>query len=303
MHQLENTVAVVTGASRGAGRGIAVELGAAGATVYVTGRSVRGDRTREDLPGTTIDDTAEMVTDQGGVGVPVRCDHTVDEQVEALFERVERERGRLDVLVNNAWGGYEGYDETFEAPFWDQPLWRWDAMFEVGARSHFTASRFAVPLMQTEGGGPAQSGGLIVNTTFKDRGKYLGNLPYDLSKAVINRMAYGMALELKDDSIAALALSPGFMRTEAVLNEHDVSEEDWQDDPELERTESPRYIGRAIVALADDPDVLEKSGRTLTVGDLATEYDFTDIDGRQPPSFEIPGDEYESKQRVTRRMI
>lgn len=254
----------------------------------MTGRSVKGDRTREDLPGTSIDDTAEMVTDHGGVGVPVRCDHTVDEQVEALFEQIEEENGQIDVLVNNAWGGYERHDD-FGVPFWEQPLWRWDAMFEAGARSHFTASHFAVPLMQTEGEGSTQRGGLIVNTTFKDRGKYLSNLPYDLSKTVINRMVYGMAIELED--IAAVALSPGFMRTEAVLNEHDVDEENWQKEPELERTESPRYIGRAVVALADDPDVIQKSGRTLTVGDLAREYDFTDIDGRQPPAFEIPDDE------------
>jgi NAD(P)-dependent dehydrogenase (short-subunit alcohol dehydrogenase family) len=232
-----------------------------------------------------------MVTEHGGVGVPVRCDHTMDEQVEALFERVEEGSGQIDVLVNNAWGGYEDYDETFEAPFWDQPLWRWDAMFEVGARSHYTASRFAAPLMKV------QRRGLIINTTFWDRDRYLGNLPYDLSKTVINRMAYGMAIELEAHAIATVALSPGFMRTEAVLNAHDADEENWQEDPELERTESPRYIGRAVAALAGDPDVIDRTGSMLTVGDLAREYDFTDIDGRQPPAFEIPDDELRDGQR------
>lgn len=275
----------MTGASRGAGRGIALELGGAGATVYVTGRSVDGDSTRDDLPGTTIDETAELVTERGGVGVAVRCDHTVDEQVEALFEQVEEEHGQLDVLVNNAWGGYERYgDFDFGAPFWEQPLWRWDGMFRAGARSHYATSRFAVPLMLT------RERGLIVNTTFWDRDKYLSNLPYDLSKTTINRMAYGMALELEAHGIAAVALSPGFMRTESILNAHGVDEQTWQEDSAPERTESPRYIGRAVAALAADVDVMEKSGGVLTVGALAEEYGFTDIDGRQPPPYRMADD-------------
>lgn len=146
MTDLSGRVAVVTGASRGVGRGIAVELGAAGATVYVTGRSVDDDRT-ENLPG-TVDGTAEAVTAAGGAGIAVRCDHTDDEDVRLLFERVTSEQGRLDLLVNNAWGGYEQYDESFDAPFWEQSIRRWDAMFDAGVRPAFTASRLAVPLLR-----------------------------------------------------------------------------------------------------------------------------------------------------------
>jgi len=282
MQQLKGKVAVVTGASRGGGRGIALVLGEEGATVYVTGRSVTGDSTRPDLPGTTIEDTAKQVTARGGVGIPVRCDHTVDEQVEALFERVKREQGHLDILVNNVWGGYEDYgsDEAFDVAFWEQPLWRWDKMFRAGVRAHFTASRLAAPLMMSRGQG------LIVNTTFWDRGKCLSNLPYDLAKTAINRMAYVMALELRGYNVAAVAVSPGWMRTESILQAYGTDEQNWQKIPDLRRTESTQYIGRAVAALAADPNVMEKSG-ILTVGDLAREYGFTDIDGRQPPAYRM----------------
>lgn len=276
MTALQGRVAVVTGASRGAGRGIALVLGEHGAIVYVTGRSRAGDLTREDLPGTALEDTAEQVTARGGVGISAHCDHTVDEQVIDLFERVQQEQGKLDILVNNVWGGYEDIERIdFDAPFWEQPLWRWDKMFAAGVRAHFAASRLAAPLMI------ARRRGLIVNTTFWDRGKLLSPLPYDLAKSAINRMAYGMALELKAHNVAAVALSPGWMRTEAVLA-HEHAPED------LSRTESVEYIGRAVAALARDPRAMGKSGKTLTVGDLAREYGFKDIDGRQPPAFEIP---------------
>lgn len=283
MQQLQGKVAVVTGASRGGGRGIALALGKDGATVYVTGRSIRGDSTRPDLPGTTIEDTAEQVTARGGVGIPVRCDHTVDEEVAALFERVKQEQSRLDVLANNVWGGYENYsDETFDVPFWEQPLWRWDKMFTAGVRAHFTASRLAALLMMS------RRQGLIVNTTAWDRGKYLGNVPYYVAKTAVNRMAYGMALELRVHDIAIVALAPGWMRTEDVLRRFRTDEQHWQEVPELHDTESTEYVGRAVVALATDPNIMQKSGNTLMVGDLAREYGFTDIDGRQVPPFRIP---------------
>jgi NAD(P)-dependent dehydrogenase (short-subunit alcohol dehydrogenase family) len=201
--------------------------------------------------------------------------------VEALFERVKQEHGRLDILVNNVWGGYEkDPDGDFGAPFWHQPLWRWDAMFVAGVRAHYTASRLGVRLMI-----PRREG-LIVNTTFWDRGKYFQPLPYYLSKTTINRMAYGMGLELREYNIAVVALSPGWMRTEAVManlppNARPLGEE-------VEHTESVECIGRAVVALAKDPDVMKKSGQVLTVSDLAREYGFTDIDGRQIPPFRIP---------------
>jgi NAD(P)-dependent dehydrogenase (short-subunit alcohol dehydrogenase family) len=283
MHRLKGQVAVVTGASRGGGRGIARVLGEEGATVYVTGRSIRGESTRPDLSGTTIQDTAEQVTARGGVGIPVQCDHTVDEQVEALFDRVQQEQGRLDILVNNIWGGYEDYsEETFDVPFWQQPLWRWDKMFQAGVRAHFTASRLAAPLMM-----PRRQG-LIVSTTAWDRGKYLGNVAYYVAKTAVNRMAYGLALELRAYNIAAVALAPGWMRTEDVLLRFETDEEHWQEVPALRDTESTEYVGRAVAALATDPRVMARSGQTLMVGDLAREYGFTDIDGRAVPPFRIP---------------
>jgi NAD(P)-dependent dehydrogenase (short-subunit alcohol dehydrogenase family) len=285
MQRLKGKVAVVTGASRGAGKGIALTLGDEGATVYVTGRSVLGKPTTDNLRG-TIDETAEAVTQRGGVGIPVRCDHTVDLEVEALFDRVKQEQGRLDLLVNNAWGGYEQYDsDSFDALlFWEQPLRHWHGMFTAGVRAHLVASHFAVPLML-----PHRQG-LIVNTTFNDRGKYIGNLFYDLAKNAIVRMAKGMAIELTQYNIAAVSLSPGFMRTEAVLSHFKTDEQHWQTVPDLKRTESPQYIGRAVAALATDPNVMQKSGSILTVGELAQEYEFTDIDGRYIPPFRISDD-------------
>jgi len=283
MRRLKGKVVVVTGASRGGGRGTALVLGEEGATVYVTGRSIRGDSTRPDLPGTTIEDTAEQVTAGGGVGIPVQCDHTLDEQVEALFERVKQERGRLDILVNNVWGGYENYnDETFDVPFWKQSVRRWDKMFTAGVRAHFTASRLAAPLMMSH------QQGLIVNTTAWDRGKYLGNVPYYVAKTAVSRMVYGMALELRPHNITVVALAPGWMRTEDVLRRFKTDEQHWQEVPELRDTESTEYIGRAVATLATDPNIMQKSGNTLMVGDLAREYGFTDVDGRYVPPFRIP---------------
>jgi NAD(P)-dependent dehydrogenase (short-subunit alcohol dehydrogenase family) len=223
-----------------------------------------------------------MVTARGGVGIPVRCDHTVDAEVRALFERIKQEQERLDLLVNNVWGGYERYgDADFDAPFWEQPQWRWDRMFDAGVRAHYLASRQAAPIMIS------QHGGLMINTTFWDRDKSLSGLPYDLAKTAVNRLAYAMALELMPHGVAAVALSPGWMRTEAILRAYDTDEEHWQQVPDLERTESPQYIGRAVAALAADPNVMEKTGRILTVGDLAREYGFTDHDGRQPPAYRM----------------
>lgn len=276
MRPLMDRIAVVTGASRGAGRAIALALGEAGATVYVTGRSTRGSRTTENLPG-TIEDTADEVTARGGRGIAVRCDHTVDGDVEALFARVGREQGRLDVLVNNAWGGYERYTESdFDGVFWEQPLWRWDAMFTAGVRAHLVASRLGTPLMLPH------RRGLIVSTVAWAFDAYLGNLIYDAAKAAVIRMAFGMSRELLPHGIASVALAPGFMRTERVLAVHARAPFD------LSATESPGYVARAVVALARDPGVLQKSGKLLTAGELAREYAFTDVDGRQPEAFNAP---------------
>lgn len=276
MLTLSGKIAVVTGASRGAGRAIAAVLGEAGATVYVTGRSVRGGPTVDNLPG-TVEDTADEVTSRGGRGIAVRCDHTLDRDVEALFERVRSEHGRLGLLVNNVWGGYEA--QTFGipmGPFWEQPRSQWESMFVAGLRAQLIASQLAAPLMIQH------PGGLIVSTVAWAYDEYLRNIYYDLSKAAIIRMNLGMAHDLRKYGIAAIALAPGFMRTERILAAHAAHPFD------LSITESPEYLGRAVRALAEDSNVMQKSGAVLTVGDLAQEYGFTDVDGRQPAAFRMP---------------
>lgn len=293
MANLKDCVAVVTGATRGAGRGIAVELGTAGATVYVTGRSTRAQpataygqilalSSMAALPG-SIEATADEVRQAGGVGIAVRCDHTRDDEVAALFRRVEDEQGRLDLLVNNAWGGHEVFDGVFDAPFWERPMDTWDPMFNRGVRNHLLASRLAAPLMIK------RKRGLIVTTTFWDRHRYMrGNLVYDLAKSAMTRLAFGMAQELRPHKVASIAVSPGWMRTEFVLAGHRTDEAHWHERPELAGTESPRYVGRAVAALAADAKVMARTGEVLRVGDLAREYGFTDVDGRQVPPFELP---------------
>jgi NAD(P)-dependent dehydrogenase (short-subunit alcohol dehydrogenase family) len=290
---LAGKIAVVTGASRGAGRGIAVELGAAGATVYVTGRSTRespatsyagllAQAGRSDLPG-NIDQTAEEVTSAGGRGIPVRCDHTDEAQVRELIARVTRDQDRLDLLVNNAWGAHETFTpQSLNAPFWEQSLDSWGSMFERGVRNHLLSCRAAAPLFIK------QKRGLIVTTTFWDHDRYLkGNLFYDLAKSAMNRLAFAVAEELRPHGVASLAVSPGWMRTEFVMMGHQTDEEHWRERPALARTESPRYLGRAVAALAADPKVFDKTGRVLLVGDLAKQYGFTDIDGRVIPPFAL----------------
>ena len=293
MQTLRDRIAIVTGASRGAGRGIAVELGAAGATVYVTGRSTHSapasgygsflESTGMSVMPGSIDDAADEVTAAGGRGIPVRCDHTDSTQVQALFERVEREQGKLDILVNNAWGGHETFSlAALNAPFWEQPLAHWQSMFEHGVRNHVLACQLAAPTFLR------QKRGLIVTTTFWDRDRYLkGNLFYDLAKAAMNRLAFAVAEEMRPHGVTSLAVSPGWMRTELVLAGHEADESSWHTRAALARTESPRYLGRAVAALAADPDVRKKSGTVQLVGELAREYGFTAADGRVIPPFEI----------------
>lgn len=289
---LSACIAVVTGASRGAGRAIALELGAAGATVYVTGRSTR-DRPPTSYPSLlalsgmsrmpgTIDDAAEAVTAAGGHGIAHACDHTREDEVQGLFDRVRREQGRIDLLVNNAWGGHESFDGVFQAPFWQHPLAHWDSMMDRGVRNHLLAARAAAPMFVQQGRG------LIVATTFWDRDRYLhGNLYYDLAKAAITRLAFGMAQDLRPHGVASVAVSPGWMRTELVLAGHQADETNWRERPALAKTESPRYLGRAVAAMAADPRIMDRTGRVLRVAELAAEYGFTDIDGRRVPAFEM----------------
>lgn len=269
---LEERVAVVTGASRGVGKGIALALGDAGATVYVTGRTERPGQAVGGLGG-TIHDTARLVTERGGVGIAVRCDHRDDEQTRALFACVAGEQGgRLDLLVNNVWGGYEHfYDGTEfwkEEHFWDAPLSRWDAMFGAGVRAHYAASALAIPLMLP------RRRGLIVNVSFHEAQNDRAALPYGLAKAADDRMALLMANAVREFGIAVVALYPGLVRTESVLAAGDHFD--------LSNAESPEFTGRAVAHLAADPSVMERSGRVLVAAMLAQEYGFTDVDGEQP---------------------
>lgn len=282
--RLTDKVALVTGASRGAGRGIALELGAAGATVYVTGRSVAGGPTTDNVPG-TVDETASEVTARGGQGIAIRCDHTVDADVESVFARIRADHGRLDLLVNNVWGGYE--DSACRplpmVPFWEQSLHQWDGMFTAGVRAHLAASRLAVPLMLP------QRRGLIVSTTANLAVfPYFPNIFYDLSKTAVARLVWAMAEELRKHGIGALAVAPGFMRTERVTEAFRRAGAAAALDGPGGPKETPFYLGRSIVALASDPQVLERSGQLLEVGTLAREYGFTDVDGSQPAPFRLP---------------
>lgn len=269
MPDLSGKVAVVTGASRGVGKGVALGLGEAGATVYITGRTIQEGNGR--LPG-TIYTTAEEVTLLGGRGIPVRCDHRDDLEVEALFQQVLAEQGRIDILVNNIWGGYESMvqngEYNWEKPFWEQPLWRWDAMFAAGARAHFTASRLAAPAMI------ARRSGLIANISYWAGQKYLANLIYGVSKTATDRLARDMAHELRPYNVAAVSLYPGLVRTEGVLQVAEYFD--------LSNSESPQFTGRAVAALANDPHLMQKTGQVLVAATLAQEYGFADIDGKQP---------------------
>lgn len=277
---LTGKVAVVTGASRGAGRGIASVLGECGARVYVVGRSVRGVPTTDNMPG-TIEDTADEVTRRGGRGLAVRCDCTVNEEVKALFERVKQEQGRLDLLVNNAWGGYEG-GPLMPKRFWNILFEKhWQGMFVAGLRAHLLASYYAIPLMLP------QKRGLLVSTVAWDHEKYIGNV-YDISKHAIVRMMWGLARELRKFRIAAVAIAPGFMRTERVLAAYKTDEQNWRKIPGLKRTETPEYLGRAIACLAADRRAMQKTGRAFHAGELARIYRITDLDGRRIPPFIVP---------------
>jgi NAD(P)-dependent dehydrogenase (short-subunit alcohol dehydrogenase family) len=272
--ELSGTIAVVTGASRGAGKGIALELGAAGATVYVTGRSVvegTGPRIRgEALPG-TVGATADEVTAMGGTGIAVRCDHAKDDEVEALFRRVEQEQGRLDILVNNAYAVPDTL--LVDKPFWDQPLSLWDEMTDVGLRSSYVASVFGARIMV-----PRRSG-LIVFTSSYGGGHYSHSVSYGVGKAAIDRMAADVAHELRPYDIASVSLWLGLISTERTIR---VAAADTRFD--VSQSETPRFVGRCVVALATDPDVMRRSGKVLLTAELGEEYAFTDVDGTRPKS-------------------
>ncbi|MGW4651399.1 SDR family oxidoreductase [Kitasatospora sp. NPDC004289] len=276
---LAGKVALVAGGTRGGGRGIAVELGAAGATVYVTGRSsAGGGRSELDRPE-TIEATAELVTAAGGLGIPVRVDHADSASVRALVERIAAEQdGRLDVLVNSVWGGDPLTD--WEHPLWEQDLDTGLRLLRQAVETHVITSRHALPLMVARGSG------LVVEVTDGNTARYRGSFFYDLAKSSVIRLAVAQAAELKPHGVAAVALTPGFLRSEALLEHFGVTEENWRDavakDPNFAHSETPAYLGRAVAALAADPDVMAKSGRALATWGLYREYGFTDADGTQP---------------------
>jgi NAD(P)-dependent dehydrogenase (short-subunit alcohol dehydrogenase family) len=275
---LAGQVALVAGGTRGGGRGIAVELGAAGATVYVTGRSSSAGRSALNRPE-TIEQTADAVTAAGGRGIPVRTDHSRPDEVRALIGRIAAEQdGRLDLLVNCVWGGDPLTD--WEHPLWEQDLEAGLRLVRQAVETHVITSRFALPLLVARGSG------LVVEVTDGNTARYRGTFFYDLAKSTVIRLAVAQAAELKPHGIAAVAITPGFLRSEAMLENFGVSEINWRDgvaaDPDFAYSETPAYLGRAVAALAADPDVMAKSGRALATWGLYREYGFTDADGTQP---------------------
>jgi NAD(P)-dependent dehydrogenase (short-subunit alcohol dehydrogenase family) len=300
---LKDKIALVAGATRGAGRGIAIALGEAGATVYCTGRSSRKQRRgRGATTGRpeTIEETAELVTAAGGRGIAVRVDHTESAQVKKLVAGIKRRHKRIDILVNDVWGG-DALTE-FGKPFWTTNLGNGLAMLKQAIHSHIITSHYAVPLMlghATGKRGKTKGQGIIFEITDGDAFYYRGNLFYDLVKISVIRLAFAMARELRNRNIVSVALTPGFLRSERVLEHFKVTEATWKeagsrknanvnsknqnDAPQdFMASESPRFIGRAVVAMASDPQVKKKTGRVFSSWALAREYGFTDLDGTQP---------------------
>jgi NAD(P)-dependent dehydrogenase (short-subunit alcohol dehydrogenase family) len=280
---LKGKVALVAGATRGAGRGIAVQLGAAGATVYVTGRSTRAARSEMNRPE-TIEDAADIVTKAGGKGIAIQVDHLVPEQVRALVDRIRSEQGKLNILVNDIWGA-----TRME---WNKTVW--DSSLDYGLRTlrlavdtHAITSHFAIPLLIET------PGGLVVEVTdgtdAYNATHYRVSFFYDLAKAAVNRMAFALAHELKPHGATAVSLTPGWLRSEAMLDVYGVTEATWRDaiqrQPHFAITETPAFVGRAVAALAQDPDMARWNGKSLSSGELAKVYGFTDVDGSRPDAW------------------
>ncbi|QHY94260.1 3-oxoacyl-[acyl-carrier-protein] reductase FabG [Streptomyces sp. S4.7] len=278
---LSGKIALVAGATRGAGRAIAVQLGAAGATVYVTGRTTR-ERRSEYNRSETIEDTAELVTAAGGTGIAVPTDHLVPEQVRVLADRVDAEQGRLDVLVNDVWGGERLFE--FDKPVWEHDLDNGLRLMRLGVATHAITSHFVLPLLVRN------PGGLVIEmtdgTTAYNGTRYRNSYFYDLVKNSVLRMAFVLAHELKPHGGTAVALSPGWMRSEMMLETLGVTEDTWRDAlaevPHFCISESPAYVGRAVAALAGDADIARWNGESVSSGQLAQEYGFTDLDGSRP---------------------
>lgn len=277
---LNGKVALVAGATRGCGRAIAVELGRAGATVYVTGRSDRAHRSEMDRPE-TIDETAELITAAGGEAVPVRVDHLVPDEVSALIDRIDSTHGRLDVLVNDVWGG-DMFTE-WGKPLWEHSLDKGLRLWRLGVETHIVTSHAALPLLIRHPGGLVVE---VTDGTAEFNANYRDSFFYDLAKVSVQRIAFAQAAELKPYGATALTVTPGFLRSEAMLQEFGVTEENWRDAAEVHEhfilSESPVFLGRGVAALASDPEVQRFAGKTLSSGFLAREYDLTDVDGSRP---------------------
>jgi NAD(P)-dependent dehydrogenase (short-subunit alcohol dehydrogenase family) len=284
MRKLEGKVALVAGATRGAGRGIAVELGAAGTTVYCTGRSTREQRSEINRPE-TIEETAELVTEAGGKGIGIQVDHLDHEQVRALVERIEREQGRLDILVNDLWGAEHLME--WNVPVWEHSLGAGFRMLRLAIDTHIITSHFALPLLIKN------AGGLVVEVTDGtaeyNNTNYRLSLFYDLAKSSVIRIAWAQAHELRPHKCTAVVVTPGWLRSEQMLDNYGVTEANWRDailkQPHFAITETPRYVGRAVAALASDPEVDRWNGQSLSSGQLAKVYGFTDLDGSQPDAW------------------
>jgi NAD(P)-dependent dehydrogenase (short-subunit alcohol dehydrogenase family) len=277
---LEGKVALVAGATRGAGRGIAVQLGAAGATVYASGRTTHEQRSEMNRPE-TIEETAELVNQAGGRGIAVQVDHLVPEQVRDLVARIEREHGALHVLVNDIWGATT---MEWNATVWESTLDIGLRMLRLAVDTHAITSHFAIPLLIKN------RGGLVVEVTdgtdAYNATHYRVSFFYDLAKASVNRMAFALAHELPPHGATAVSLTPGWLRSEAMLEAYQVSEANWHDatarSPHFAISETPAFVGRAVAALAQDPEVARWNGQSLSSGQLAKVYGFTDLDGSQP---------------------
>jgi NAD(P)-dependent dehydrogenase (short-subunit alcohol dehydrogenase family) len=278
----DGKVALVAGATRGAGRGTAVALGEAGATVYCTGRTTRERRSEYDRPE-TIEETAELVTEAGGEGIAVAADHLEPAEVEALVQRIDSGHGRLDVLVNDIWGGELLWE--LDKPVWEHDLDNGLRLLRLAVDTHLITSHFALPLLIQ------RPGGLVVEMTDGTREynetNYRVNAFYDLAKTSAIRLAFAQGKELEPHGCAAVALTPGWLRSEMMLENFRVTEDNWRDAAAFQPhfaaiSESPRFVGRAVAALAADPDVMRHNGGSFSSGGLAKEYGFTDVDGSRP---------------------
>lgn len=283
MTSLAGKIALVAGATRGAGRGIAVQLGAAGAIVYVTGRTTRAQKSEMER-SETIEETAELVSAAGGRGIAVQVDHLVPDQVRALVSRIEREQGALHILVNDIFGLTK---MEWNATVWESSLESGLHLLRTGIDTHAITSHFAIPLLIRT------PGGLVVEvndgTTEYNEKNYRVSFFYDLVKTAVNRMAFSLGRELAKHAATAVAVTPGWLRSEAMLDAYEVTEATWREatkvQPHFAISETPAYVGRAVVALARDPNVSRWNGQSLSSGQLAKVYGFTDVDGSQPDAW------------------